>query len=66
MMKNPSANSLIEVRFQFTYPIDGELPNLQIIQFVFLLELLVQRTLVALKSMPVTCAAGQRMACFAA
>ena len=40
MMENPGADNLIEARFQLVYPIDRELADLEIVQVVFLFELL--------------------------
>ena len=54
MMQNPSAHDLIEGHPQIVYTLDGKLVDLEIIKLYFLLSPSVQRTLVALKSMPVT------------
>ena len=54
MMEHPGADDLIEARFQFAYPLDRKLADLEIVQIVFRLSSSVQRTLVALKSIPVT------------
>jgi|GEM_PF-4685608 len=40
MMENPGADNLIEAHFQVTYPLDGKLADLEIVQVVFPLELL--------------------------
>ena len=54
MMEHPGADNLIEAHFQVAYPLDGKLADLEIVRSYFRLSSSVQRTLVALKSMPVT------------
>ena len=67
MMQHAGADDLIETRLEFADPLDGKLAGPGDCSVgICRLSSSVQRTLVALKSMPVTLAAGQRMACLAA
>ena len=66
MVQHAGADDLVERRSQLADALDRQLVDLEIVELVFALERLGVATLVALKSMPVTRAAGQRNACLAA
>ena len=65
-MENAGAHNLIKAGIQLVHAFDGQLLHMKIFQIMLALEFLGTKHTRPLMSMPVTCAPGQRIACFAA